>query len=757
MAQPRFGELLWQAIQQTRVNTGRSIGAIKNDLAELCHVGVEAVDKWKSRSIPLPDTVELLARWGVEKAGMKRSWLSAFLQAGDYYDGGALERQFFGDDHTALPSVRENLPPFGSDFIGRIEEINRVREGLAMPHPLISIEGMGGVGKTTLALKVARMCLAGEVTEIAPFETIVWMSAKDKPNGDLSLTEALDIIADVLAYSIVRQLSPEEKRAAVERLLRAHRTLVIVDNFETVTDPQLADFLQRVPPPSKAIITTRERQLRRLWDVPLAGLSEIEAFQKIRDHSHSLDLRNVAYADESILRPLVAITAGNPKAIEMALGYIKYQDMALDEVMDNLAEANENVDELFEDLFDRAWGLLSEEGRRLLLVMPFFADSASRDALASAADVHGGYLRMGLAQLLDLSLLETNQELVEVRKRYSAHPLVLAFAGAHLREQPEFEVQAGRRWCRYFLQFAEKHLVRDLPKERYWNCLGGRDLTVVDPERSNLFKVLAWVEQKEDHQTLVELMMRWTHYLGRHTLSERIHYAKKAAEAANTLGWKMDEALLRIDALGWIYIEAGRFSDAIREITTGLHIAQSLRAKSSDANHLVALAHAFLSKVYLRQKSMQEATASLTIAVSMDCPPVIQYRVNLARGDLAYSKGDYQTAINLYEEALKNAHQYGGERPTVEPHYRLGETYLAQGNLEEAEAEFKKILDTEQQSGTLDRTYGQFGLARVAKEKGEIDQARQLAHKVFETWSRVNIDHRLLEQVTDFRTSLEAG
>jgi hypothetical protein len=133
------------------------------------------------------------------------------------------------------------------------------------------------VGKTTLAIKVARLCKSGEINheqtnsyhQMAPFEAIVWRSAKDKPNEDLS--DVLDAVAGVLNYTIVRQLMGDEKRAAVARLLRVHRSLLIVDHFETVSSVKLADFLQSIPPRRGAIITTRERQLRRLWDVPLAG------------------------------------------------------------------------------------------------------------------------------------------------------------------------------------------------------------------------------------------------------------------------------------------------------------------------------------------------------------------------------------------------------------------------------------------------------------------------------------------------------
>ena len=757
MAQPRFGELLWQAVMQVKASKGRSITSIKRELAERCYVGVGAVEKWKKRSIPATETIEILGRWGYDTAGMERVWLRAFLRAGEYYDGGALEQELFGEDRSALPPIRDNLPPLRSDFIGRTVEIGRVRKGLAMPHPLVSIEGIGGVGKTTLAIKVARLCKSGEINDeqtnsydkIAPFEAIVWISAKDKPNEDLSLSDVLDAVAGVLNYTIVRQLQGDEKRAAVDRLLRVHRSLLIVDNFETVTDVKLADFLQSIPPPSKAIITTRERQLRRLWDVPLAGLSEKEGFQKIRDYSYSLGLRAVAHADDTTLRPLYSITEGNPKAIEMALGYIKYKGMALDEVVHSLAEANETVYDLFQDLFARAWQLLSQEGQRLLMVMPFFADSANRDAIEAAADVHGWYLRAGIAQLIEMSLLETNEELVEARKRYSAHPLVIAFAGAKLREEPEFEVEARERWSEYFLEFARHHLVSDNSFGRYWNSIPVGVLTLVDLESSNLLNVLAWAEQQAQGRLLIELMIIFAHYMDDHLIliPKRLQYAQKAAEDANRLGQKIDEALLRIDALGWTLLEVGRFAEATQEIIRGLHIAKNLAS-----NNLIALAYAFLSGVYLEQDDILQASSIIDKAMSLDSLPIVRIRVYMMAGNVAHKKDNHSRAIELYKKAVQINLEYGGEHEIMDIRYDLGLAYLAQGNIQQAEAEFNSL---KQHEVTIKQLRARFGLARIAQAKGNPNKAHQLAQKMFDDLSRLLPSHRLLKEVTDFLHSLD--
>lgn len=89
---------------------------------------------------------------------------------------------------------------------------------------------------------------------------------------------------------------------------------------------------------------------------------------------------------ESQMEPLITVTGGNPKAIEIALGLVKYEHRPLQQVIDDLYAAR---GELFDNLFTRAWALLDEASRRVLLVATFFPTSAGVEALSASADVQG--------------------------------------------------------------------------------------------------------------------------------------------------------------------------------------------------------------------------------------------------------------------------------------------------------------------------------------------------------------------------------
>ena len=660
----------------------------------------------------------------------------------------------------ARPKVHNNLPPHYGEFLGREKDVARVLEGLDSRWPLISIEGMGGFGKTTLAIETAHNCLTGlQAVLNVPFDAVVWVSAKDRPEQKHWLNEVLDTSARVLDYPAITQMPLEQKPIEIDLLMRNRRTLIIVDNFETIEDPELVAWIQRVPEPSKALITTRYGQLRRAWDIHLGGLEGSDSLALIRTNARRLGLQSVENAADEVLLPLVRVTEGNPKAIEMALGYIKRGRLGLDEVVEHLYAASKTVEGLFDDLFAHFWDkVITRDAQQILMVSSFFVNSASKEALGAASGLAGYHLDSALEQLVDLALLDINKELVTSSQHYSIHPLTRAFASAKLREVPEFEEQARIRWSTYYKDFAARILVREKPRERYWNTLTNYDvLKLIDPEWSNLQQVLAWLVQQGLDQLLVELMMLLVHYMGRRLQNtQRIYYVQQAAKAANRLGKKDDEALFRIDGLGWVFIEECRYIDAEREIMIGREIVECTDNGGSETVDLMALANVFLARTSLEQGDVENAVVFMNQVDPTKCKPLIQHRAYTIAASIAQEKNDNQEAIRLYESAIPFGQEYGGEGMGFELNYRLGFAYLANGDLAYAESMFnEEVLVGEPAGVTIEVLYAKYGQACVARAKGERDKALQLGVEAKEQLSRLVHSHRLLNQLDDFLKSLE--
>jgi hypothetical protein len=303
----------------------------------------------------------------------------------------------------------------------REQAFAEVVDGLSQRSAAVLIVGLGGNGKTSLAREVAAHCLQDK-GDAPRFDAVVWVSDKDNP-GTTNQSTVLDTIARTLDYPGFTQFAHDEKQYEVEQLLRRQKVLLIIDNAETITDGALFTWLLRLPEPSKAIITTREYQRsyrRGGWPVELRGMSGEEAHTLLHQRLERLRIAHLVH-DQTQLEPLLEATGGNPKAITMVAGLLKYERRPLQQIIDDLYAAR---GDLFDDLFSRAWTLLDEAGKRIFMVMTFFPDSASGEALSATADVTGFEFDRATERLTDLSLLDVQQEDLTKDPRYVLHPLV---------------------------------------------------------------------------------------------------------------------------------------------------------------------------------------------------------------------------------------------------------------------------------------------------------------------------------------------
>lgn len=449
-----FGRLLKAGIGSVAMCEGKRAPIIEDELGQQIGVSADSIQRYKSGYLP-PEhrTIKLLAEACVRRGFLGREWLQRFLYAAHYPAPDQLLDELCptGPARPRPKRVYHNLPaPTYSQFVMRPQAFAEIVDGLQQRSAAVVIVGLGGNGKTSLAREVAHSCLQ-ENTSIARFDAAVWVSDKDN-QGTTNLSTVLDTIARTLDYPGFTQFAHEEKHYEVEQLLRRQRVLLVVDNFETITDGALLSWVLRLPEPSKAMLTTREyrREYRRGgWPVELRGMTDSEARKLINERLRVLKIERLV-TDETQLEPLMVATGGNPKAITMTLGLLKYERRPLQQVVDDIYAAR---GELFDDLFTRAWALLDEAAQRVLLVTTFFVDSASEEALATTADVQGYAFARTVERLTDMALLDVEQTDVHSAPRYGLHTLVQAFARARLAERPEFEAGARERWARYFVNF----------------------------------------------------------------------------------------------------------------------------------------------------------------------------------------------------------------------------------------------------------------------------------------------------------------
>ncbi|MBC8074532.1 MAG: ATP-binding protein, partial [Chloroflexales bacterium] len=225
-----------------------------------------------------------------------------------------------------------NLPQRGyTQFVGRQAELERLRQ-LLRPHPfsrhfVVTIDGVGGVGKSALALELAH-AYRERYAAAAPaerFDLIVWVSAKrtlltasgiqQRRQTFNTLDDLYRAIATVCDQPAILQADTAQRRELIEHLLTTRRTLLLVDNLETVDDEELLTFLRELPDPTKAIITTRHR-IDIAYAVRLTGMPVADALALI---AHEAASKAVALPPDAPAE-LVRRTGGLPLALVWSIG-----------------------------------------------------------------------------------------------------------------------------------------------------------------------------------------------------------------------------------------------------------------------------------------------------------------------------------------------------------------------------------------------------------------------------------------------------
>jgi transcriptional regulator with XRE-family HTH domain len=195
--------------------------------------------------------------------------------------------------------------PDTSGFLGRKVELESLRRVVVQQRAgLVVLAGMGGIGKTRLAARLAR--------EIAPrFRACHWRSVRNLPSFRDWSTSAIGFITQH------QGVAPETDRARIEmlvELLRARRCLLVLDNLDVLIQPgrtdgafypeyqAYGDFLEAVASRSHescVVLTTREvpAALAQLGVpvVELGGIEVEDARAILRDKS--LDGDDCAWSD----------------------------------------------------------------------------------------------------------------------------------------------------------------------------------------------------------------------------------------------------------------------------------------------------------------------------------------------------------------------------------------------------------------------------------------------------------------------------
>jgi DNA-binding XRE family transcriptional regulator len=177
---------------------------------------------------------EIRALWqsAHQRVPLDETWLTHLLEQLPGTPAAPHPPQVGAEPLEPGPHVDWGDAPEVSSYHGRQSELALLAGWLLEQRcRVVSLLGMGGIGKTSLAARLAQ--------EVAPrFERVYWRSLRDAPSPSEWLGGAIGFLSD---QQVVPPMGDMERLAVLLQLLRARRCLLVLDNFETLFEPGQAE------------------------------------------------------------------------------------------------------------------------------------------------------------------------------------------------------------------------------------------------------------------------------------------------------------------------------------------------------------------------------------------------------------------------------------------------------------------------------------------------------------------------------------
>ncbi|MFN0092317.1 MAG: ATP-binding protein [Acidimicrobiales bacterium] len=455
-----------------------------------------------------------------------------------------------------LDAVPGNLAVWSTSFVGRQAETKELIE-LVRAHRLVTLTGVGGVGKTRLAVEVA-----AELT--AEFPDGVWLV-------ELAAVGDPAAVADVVATTLgVTPLHGMSITASVAQALSARRVLLVLDNCEHVLDAA-AGVVETILARSSAVrvLATSREGLRvgaeQLWAVPPLDVRDgaaSAAAELFVERARSVNAGFVVSdaADARAVAEICDRLDGIALAIELAAA--RMVSMSPQDVRDRLGDRFRLLTggrrglerhQTLRHAVSWSYDLLDDDERALLNRCSVFAggfDAAAAAALSDGPDEYGVLDR--LDSLVRKSLLAVGQH--GGRARYSVLETIRQYAEEQLAATTSVDQLRDRHAGYYAAQAISR-----------WELWDGADqraaLDWVDVELANLRAGFRWATDRSQLVT-----------------------AAAIAAHATMLGF----ALQRLEPVGWAEELLPAATDAGLAQSARLYAAASLCSYTGRADVGVA-------------------------------------------------------------------------------------------------------------------------------------------------------------------------
>lgn len=654
------------------------------------------------------------------------------------------------------------LPTVATSFVGRDLELAEVAEMLANPDcRLLTLTGVGGVGKTRLALKIAEQ-LSSNYQDGVYFVPLESLSAS-------ALIPST--IASALRLNLQGQDDPLER---VIGFIKDKRLLVILDNYEHLLEGAgITSVLLESCPNLTLLVTSRERlNVEAEWLLPLEGLAYPEDGGLNPEEGQYFDAFKLFSQRAKRVRPDFALTretlpavlticqlvVGSPLGLELAASWVRLmlpEDVAREirENLDFLSSSSPNQTERHGSLravFEYSWQRLTGSEQAALRKLSVFHGGFSREAAGRVAEVSLPLL----AALLDKSLLH-----LDSTGRYDCHPLVAQYSREKLGEQPQEKTHCEEVHATYYLNLVQEQaaIIHTKNRKLAWRR--------VEDELDNIRRSWGWaventkLEQLETSAFALSEVLEGRRQEGQSVFSHAatalaetnpVHQVALAyiligqSEQRETQPFNYDMitnlckhglALLGSGAkprataralrvLGYGETNVGHFAEGKQLLQEALALARQHGTPEEIGRVLCDLA--LLERHTSRSEEETKEVMVKTISELRDIGNLnhLSYLLLLYGAYLVYQDHVAEGEV-LLRESLQLAEDLGGDQEFVLYIFiDLGRAEHKRANFDEAERLFKEALRRSRERSKHGEAAALFLLGRVATTKGSLEQAR---------------------------------
>ncbi len=576
------------------------------------------------------------------------------------------------------------LPSAKTSFVGRDPELIELANLLGGTDVrLVTILGAGGVGKTRLALQLAHDQLTENQFEngvyFVPLETLT------------SSTQIPRAILDALGVSVSGNANPLE---LLQTSISQHRMLLILDNFEHLTDGALliSKLLERCPN-LVMLVTSRERlNIEEEFVLPLLGLrvssdqvnlADAEASDAVRLFVQRAKRARIDFdltkADLPNVLEICRLVDGMPLGIELAAAWVKVMPVAqlakeLTQNFDLLETNSRNITERHRSLkavFEYSWNLLSVKEQLFLARLAVFQGGFDHKAASAVT----GVTIAVLASLVDKSLLRVNAE-----GRYDRHALLYQYAHQKL-EETDVEFQNMRQeHAAYFLAWLEDAIAqsREADQQRWF--------ARIETDIPNLRIAFQHFETQLDTKSMLLFCIALvTFWLARGYYGEGRLWFQQAL-AMTDASQIEPEFRVSLGNLAMIERFRGEFETSKRLYKRSLKLSRDNADVPRVINALNNLALVYRAQGELRI-ALTYAKEAILLARKIEKPDL--FANSLERlGLLHLDLGEYTAARSNFDECLNLRRPIGVKRDIANVLNALGETASCQQDFEAANAFF---------------------------------------------------------------------